>query len=133
MNRNSMLCQLEFKSTDIPATLHFFDKVLGWKALPITLQDYYVIEVPEDSPFGVSLVPLETKDTRLDTQATTVYFRTEKPLDILIKITDEAGGQILDGPRTVPAYGKVLRVREPGGIILGLFFPHAESILQKVE
>ncbi len=125
------LCQLEFKSKDVSKTLIFFEQVFGWKTLPITLQDYFVIDVPEDSSFGISVSPSSQDE---GTESPTIaYFRCDQPLDEILNHIKNFGGRVIEGPRSVPAYGKAIKLSEPGGITIGLFFPHAESMLSKVE
>lgn len=116
------LCQLEFRSTHLEASLEFFARVLGWPALPMVLHEYVVLQVPSDSPYGVSLVrsASETALAGIRPQQLVPYFRWDA-LDSLIEELSKWGGRLVWGPRTVVGYGRTILVEDPGEIQLGFF------------
>ncbi len=116
------LCQLEFRSKNLEASLKFFAHVLGWPALPMVLHEYVVLEVPADSPYGVSLVRASA-DAGLEgvhPQQLIPYFRWDA-LDSLIEELSSWGGKLIWGPRPVAGYGRTILVEDPGEIQLGFF------------
>ena len=151
------LCQLELHSRDVEASLNFFAKVFGWPALPITLQDYYVLMVPEDSRFGISVIPApapadSSKNSASDDQSWTIpplsskktdlrstetgvvpYFRMTLPTLDFMTLIEAHHGKVCEGPRTVTAYGVAYKIEDPGGIKLGIFIPHVEEVLNQVD
>lgn len=118
------LCQLEFHTNHIESTLAFFEAVFDWKVVPITLHEYVVLEVPSDSPFGISVVATQSKGR----QAVIPYFRWDGSIETLLEKTAAQGGRLVWGPRFVPAYGNLYLIEEPGGIKMGFFRESPEKI-----
>ncbi len=112
------LCQLEFQSSDIEGTLNFTENVLDWKKVPVSIQDQVIIEVPDDSPYGISL-----KSVKSPTEGGPLtYFQSTVPLENLLRKIKESGGEILEDPKFVTGYGQVMIVKAPGQVKLGLFY-----------
>ncbi|MFY7930787.1 MAG: VOC family protein [Oligoflexus sp.] len=119
------LCQLEFHTVDLEASLRFFAATFGWQPVPITLHEYVVLAVPDDCPFGISLVshgPQASSESRLQ-QPVVPYFRWEGSVETLLTLVTRYGGRVLGGPRLIPGYGQVYNLVDPGGIQLGIFGP----------
>jgi predicted enzyme related to lactoylglutathione lyase len=117
------LCQLELHTHHLEATLSFFAATFGWQPVPIGLHEYVVLGVPDACPFGISLVSHQTQAETHSRPAIVPYFRWEEPIEPLLERVVGSGGKILWGPRSVPAYGQVYNIMDPGGIQLGLFCP----------
>ncbi len=126
------LCQLEIQTSDVEKSLRFFSEVFGWPVLPIMIQDLYVLDVPESSPYGISLVPRRS-DAPPCEGGIVPYFRMDQSWEIMEAKATALGAKIVEGPRVVPAYGKVLKLKVPGEVLVGLFFPAPSHILQSVE
>lgn len=123
------LCQLEFRSRKLDASLLFFKHVLGWPAMPMVLHEYVVLKVPSDSPYGISLVPASTEpeELSLSPQQLIPYFRWEE-LDSLIAHLSQWGGKLISGPQLLAGYGKTVVVQDPGGIQLGFFVATSQHL-----
>ena len=119
------LCQLELHTDDLEASLRFFEATFDWKPVPITLHEYVVLGVPDDCPYGISLVshrPQAGDEPRFRSPVVP-YFRWEGSIETLLAQVTSHGGGVLWGPRPVPAYGQVYNIVDPGGIQLGIFSP----------
>ncbi len=112
------LCQLEFHSQRLEASLDFFRDIFGWPPLPMALQEYTVLEVPSDSPYGVSLISAPAEHSARQTLVP--YFSWDSLEELLEKVL-RAGGKLVAGPRLLPGYGRTVLVEDPGGIQLGFF------------
>lgn len=113
------LCQLEFQSFHIESSVRFVEAVLGWKMVPVSIQDQVIIEVPEESPYGISIRAI-TKNAGNPT-GLLAYFESAKRLTELREIILSEGGQILSEPKVVTGYGQVMVAEDPGGIRLGFY------------
>ncbi len=112
------LCQIELYAKDLPSSLVFLDKVLGWKAVSISLQDMVVIEVPDDCPFGISLV---AKEEAALNPGCVPYFEIEGSMEELVNQGLDHGARLFEGPRLIPGYGQAVVLEEPGGLRLGFY------------
>ena len=112
----SSICQIEIPISDTKESLKFYEEVFGWKAVPIELHQYIVMETPDDCPYGISLIPSPKSKTGI---GTTVYFKV-KQLDSIQKKAEEFGCPLQQG-RSLPGYGKVQIIKDPSGNRLGLF------------
>ncbi len=113
------LCQLEYYSADVQASLQFIETVLGWKQVPIAIQDQVIIEVPETSLFGISI----RKGPALASAspALLAYFEVEQTLSELRDLCFSLGAKILQEPTPVTGYGNIMIVEERGGLRFGLY------------
>ena len=50
------LCQIELAIHEKDETLNFYQKILGWEISPADIHNCFIIDVPEECPFGISLV-----------------------------------------------------------------------------
>ena len=116
------LCQLELHSDNLAATLLYLAEVFGWRSVPITLHEYVVIEVPEGSAMGISV--LQTQRAARTRPPVIPYFRMEpEQIEALLERSQANGGRLVFGPRPVPAYGQLYLLEDPGGIQIGLYLP----------
>ncbi len=116
------LCQLELHSENLSATLLYLAAVFGWKSVPITLHEYVVIEVPDDSHMGISVMQIQGETPSQGRPPVIPYFRWEKEaIEELLERSEAQGGRLVWGPRPVPAYGQLYLLEEPGGIQIGIF------------
>lgn len=115
------LCQLEIHSTNLGATINFFAEVFEWPAVPIAIHDYTVLRVPDDSPFGVSIVSDRSRASSPGGNGVIPYFAYESNIEDLLLKVQSHGGRILWGPRPFPGYGQVYLLEAPGDIHLGIY------------
>ncbi|MGE0171758.1 MAG: VOC family protein [Oligoflexales bacterium] len=112
----SRLCQIEIHTTDIERSLEFFEQVFSWKRAPIDLHNYFVLEVPQGCPFGISLIPDKKAATP---NSVVLYFGVTDSKPFAEKAV-LFGGQATPA-RTLPAYGKITIIEDPNGQKFGLF------------
>lgn len=112
------LCQLEFYSTSLEESLSFVEAVIGWRRVPFSIGDQIIIEVPDDSPYGISIKSIPATKPSPSVLA---YFATVIPLVDLAKKVLDRGGRILQEPKHITGYGQVMVIEGPGSIRLGLF------------
>ena len=111
------LCQIEIKVTDIDRSLSFYEKVFGWVRVPADIHEYHVLKVPEEWPFGVSLVPTKVLNP---SNSVVNYFHTNSVQTVL----DDArknGGDVVFGPKILPGYGSLFHIKDPDGNTIGVF------------
>lgn len=115
------LCQLEFQSTDIEASLQFVEGILGWTRAPVSIQDQFIIKMPQNSPYGISLRSIAAQKKPKAPHGPLVYFESDISLQILKARTQELGGRIISEPNIVVGYGMIMVVEDPGGLRFGLY------------
>lgn len=103
--------------TEIERALAFYRDVFGWQRSAAEIHDYVVLEVPEDTSFGVSLVP---QTTVLRGAGPTLYFAVDEPEEIASRAVAAGGGKRF-GPTSLPGYGVIWQVEDPDGNRFGLF------------
>ncbi|MBC7658629.1 MAG: hypothetical protein H7249_02885 [Chitinophagaceae bacterium] len=135
------LSQIEFYSYDVAASLRFAAEVLGWTQVPVALQDQAIIEVAEDSPYGISIRTQKTQKNDLKegtagdqsgNPSLTVYFEVDKKLIELREICLTLGAIIHQEPTAVAGYGQVMIVEDMGGLRYGLYEARFEGPRAKV-
>ncbi len=125
------LCQLEFYSQDVEASLKFAGEVLGWKRVPVAIEDQAVIAVDDASPYGISIRKSPKGPAgQLDLIA---YFEVSIPLQVLRETCLALGGTILQEPIPCPGYGLVMIVGDCGGLRYGLYEARFEAPRPKVR
>lgn len=117
------LCQLELHSTDNSASSKFFADVFGWPTLPVAMHEYSVLVVPKDCPYGISIVRVEAEALTAPLTGVVPYFALDQDITEFLSKVLEAGGRLIWGPRTAPAYGQIYMIEAPGGIRLGIYLP----------
>lgn len=116
------LCQIEIPMGDIPRTLTFYREVFGWVPAPIEIHSYFVMQIPEELPYGVSLVP-QTFSSKKGPQITLYYeVDSESQREAIVKKAETWEGKSLGPARALPGYGSVQFILDPNGNRFGLFF-----------
>lgn len=118
------LVQLELHVSDLEKSLCFYEKVFSWPRVPAELYPYYVLEVPENCPFGIALV--ENKNISSPNKSLIPYFEVELLQDLCQKV-EEFGGAIKHQKVSVPGYGHACHVEDPDGHIWGIFQSRKKS------
>jgi len=115
------LCQLELHSEDKEASITFFGEVFGWPAVPIAIHEYTVLTVPNDCSFGISIVGYKQHEKHPAVSGVVPYFVMDHDIEILLPKVEAQGGKLIWGPRSVPGYGQLYLIEDPGGIRVGLY------------
>lgn len=110
------LVQVEIPVRDPEASLRFYEEAFGWQRVPLELENYWVLAVGDDAPFGVSLVLSHDAPGK----GPVLYFATAEP-DKTITRVRAAGGSVRFGPKKLPGYGVIYQVVAPDGNVFGLF------------
>jgi predicted enzyme related to lactoylglutathione lyase len=111
------LCQIELPVADLDRAGIFYEKSFGWKTAPADMHQYAVLEVPEDCPFGISLIP-STRPRSGDSMV--LYFAVENP-KIIADLVTAHGGRFRFGPKKLGGYGEIWQVEDPDGNRFGLY------------
>lgn len=111
------LCQIEIPVSDLAVSVAFFEAAFGWKQAPADMHEYIVLQVPEDSPFGISLVP--SKNDR-NGDSIVLYFQVENPLAIVEAVVKN-GGKHRFGPKRLGLFGEIFQVEDPDQNRFGLY------------
>ncbi len=114
------LCQLEFFSKDPDESFRFFEVVLGWKKVPVAIQDQIIIDVPPDSPYGISIRKSHEMDSTLK-ENICPYFETAEDLDVISRNAKNFGALVKSEPKFVTGYGDILLIEEKAGLTVGLY------------
>ena len=117
------LCQLEFFSYDVEASLQFTGAVLGWTRVPVAIQDQSVIAVASDSPYGISIRKRSKKANpgQPGQPPLLAYFEVDQKLAVLREQCLALGALIVQEPMIVTGYGVVMIVEDRGGLRFGLY------------
>jgi predicted enzyme related to lactoylglutathione lyase len=113
------LCQLEFIVGDLDRSVAFYKNVLGWTASPAELHDFVILEVPDNCPFGISLVPQKKADSQVVECRMVPYFKVENP-DVIIKKAEANGGKARFGPKKIGGGAAIYQFEDPDGQRIGL-------------
>ena len=111
------LCQIEIPVLDIERATLFYERVFGWKQAPADMQEYIVMQVPDDCPYGISLIP--TRKERSG-DSVVLYFQTEDPTAVA-EAAKNNGGRLRFGPKKLGAYGDIYQIEDPDGNRFGLY------------
>lgn len=112
------LCQIEIQATNLERSQKFYADVFGWLASAAKLHEYVVLDVPNDCPFGISLVP--SAGGACSTTQMVLYFSVSGAFEIA-KRAELSGGSKKFGPTKLPGYGSIWQIRDPDGHTFGLF------------
>ena len=122
MNR---ITHFEFPSTDLAASRKFYENVFGWKLTKFGdgSVDYWLVKTGEPGTPGID-GGLGGAANELKVTVNTVDVVN---LDEAIKKVEANGGQVVAPKDEIPGVGWLAYVREPGGVVMGLFqaFPNA--------
>lgn len=113
------ICQLEFLVNDLERATKFYEQVMGWSASPAALHDFVILEVPEDCPFGISLVPQKKSREQNPECRMIPYFKT-KDADAIVKKAEANGGKLRFGPKQAGGGIVFYQIEDPDGQRLGL-------------
>ena len=118
MSRQALhqLVQIEIGVEDVKASLAFYKEVFGWTLSPCEIQNYLVLDVPENCPYGIALV----KAKKTAHSCITLYFQTDEPAEVLKRV-ESSGGTTIFGPKWVPPYGEIFQFKDINGIRWGLY------------
>lgn len=115
------ICQIEIPVSDLQASLQFYEHVFGWRRSPAEIQEYIVLESPDqDAAIGISLIPGATPTGRNGHAHTVLYFKVNDPEEIATRAVTWGGSKRF-GPRKIPSYGEIWRITDPDGNQFGLF------------
>lgn len=116
------LCQIEIHVQNLERSLHFYRVAFGWERAPADLHDYVVLEVPEDCPYGISLIPNPPSSSGREfrTIGMVLYFACDNPAEIVRQV-ENSGGRKRLGPLKVPGFGMIYQIEDPDGHRFGLF------------
>ena len=113
------LCQIEIQVSDLAASLEFYDKVFGWPAVPAEIHGVTILQVPEECPFGISLVT-GRHDASVQKGRIVLYFAVDDPKSVADR-GGMYGGRLRFGPKKLAGYGTIYQLEDPAGIRWGLF------------
>lgn len=113
------ICQIEIKVSNIKRSLEFYEKFFAWKPTPVSIHNVFVLNLPKESPYGISLIPHEKPDIG---SALTLYFKASKEEFLTLK--QKAVDLRLENssePRMVSGYGEIFYIEDPDGHCFGIF------------
>lgn len=119
------LCQVEIHATRLDVSRKFYEEVFGWKAVPAEIHNYLVLDVPQDCPFGISIVP--SLGAKTSSGQIILYFQVEDAAEIATR-AEQFGGTKKFGPTKLPAYGNIWQITDPDGHRFGLFEKQSSSM-----
>lgn len=116
------LCQLEIPVDDPPRALAFYASVFGWQPVPAEIHEYVVLAVPDDCPFGMSLVPRRAPAaaTVPSNAGIVPYFGVADPEAVAV-LAASHGGRRRFGPVKLAGYGEVYQIEDSEGNRVGLY------------
>lgn len=110
------ICQIEIPVADLEKAAQFFELAFGWQQAPAEMHEYAVMIVPDDCPFGISLIPAKSKHSG---DGVTVYFAVDDP-NLVVEKVESAGGRLRFGPKNLGIYGEIWQVEDLDGNRFGL-------------
>jgi predicted enzyme related to lactoylglutathione lyase len=119
------LCQVEIHTARLDVSRKFYEEVFGWKAVPAEIHNYIVLAVPEDCPFGISIVP--SIGAKPSSGQIILYFQVDDAAQIAERAA-KFGGSKKFGPTRLPAYGDIWQITDPDGHRFGLFEKQAAGV-----
>ena len=121
MNKNYVspldICQLELPVQNMERAIIFYLHVFGWKPLPTQIKNVTIIEVPDECPFGISLV---LRPKRSQQCGPLIYYKHDSP-KILLSCVEKHGGNKIAGPTEIKGYGYVYQIEDSEGNNFGIF------------
>ncbi len=119
------LCQVEIHTARLDVSRKFYEEVFGWKPVPAEIHNYIVLDVPEDCPFGISIVP--SVGAKPSSGQIILYFEVDGASQIAERAA-KFGGSKKFGPTRLPAYGDIWQITDPDGHRFGLFEKQAAGV-----
>lgn len=130
MSQPEYLCQIEIPVADLDRSQLFYQEVMGWQVVPVTIDSCVIFQVPEECAYGVMLIKrASTPDQSLDAcesyeraaaSGLCLYFACDNPRQALRNVV-AFGGRVLTGALKRPGYGLTWQFTDPDGHRLGLF------------
>jgi len=111
------LCQIEIPVSNIERSVLFYDAVFGWQQAPAEMHEYVVMQVPDECPYGISLIPTKKERTG---DSVVLYFQTEDPVRV-VEAAKNNGGRLRFGPKKLGVYGDIYQIEDPDGNRFGLY------------
>ncbi len=118
------LRQLELVTTDLDVSLRFL-QAIGWRIIPVSIQDQIILEVAENSSFGISLRLHKTKAK--EAFGSLAYFETKDSLAELREKLSSLDFVSTSDIKAIAGYGKILIAEDSGGLKLGFYEPSTHT------
>jgi predicted enzyme related to lactoylglutathione lyase len=114
------IVQIEIPTKDLKLSAAFYQKVFGWNAVPAEFHNRIVLHVPENCPWGISLIKSEEKLT--EASGVVLYFSTVDAEEIAKRAAAFLNCDAFSSA-SIPSYGTVWSISDPDGHRFGLFHP----------
>ncbi len=109
--------------SDAAKVKDFYEKVVGWKADPVSMGDYddFSMIAPESNRIAAGICNAKGINSKLPPQW--LIYITVADVDRSAQICTQLGGKVLVEPRTIPNYGRFCVIEDPAGAVCALFKP----------
>ena len=117
------ICQVEINVVDLHQSLRFYRGVFGWEESPTEIHDTIIFQMPDITPFGVSLK--KRGDTTFPPHqpiGIVPYFLAES-LENIPELVMKHGGKCKGNIQKIKGYGSTFILEDPDGNNIGLFKP----------
>lgn len=119
MGKTGIVEWMDLTVDDAEKTRKFYQDVAGWKADAFDMGDYFDYNMLDDNGNIVAGI-CHARGSNADIPPMWIPYITVKSLDEGLKILEENGGQLLNGPRIMPQ-GKYAIVKDPAGACCALW------------
>jgi predicted enzyme related to lactoylglutathione lyase len=123
------LCQLLIEASNMEASLLFYEKVFGWKAIPVEMRDLWVLQVPNECHFGIALIQKKLTHKQNQSHRIKVVFSVDRGAEIASSC--QTYGGISSPAIHYPGHGLFWDIKDPDGVTWGLF--QKESRIQSED
>ncbi|AFH50401.1 Lactoylglutathione lyase-like protein [Ignavibacterium album JCM 16511] len=108
---------------DATVIKNFYEKVIGWKADPVSMGDYddFSMIAPESSKIAAGICNAKGINAKLPPQW--LIYITVENVDTSAQTCLELGGRVLIEPKTISNYGRFCVIQDPAGAVCALFKP----------
>ncbi|MCX8104563.1 MAG: VOC family protein [Ignavibacterium album] len=108
---------------DATGIKNFYEKVVGWKADPVSMGDYddFSMIAPESNKIAAGICNAKGINSKLPPQW--LIYITVEDVDRSAQTCLELGGKIIVEPKTIPNYGRFCVIQDPAGAVCALFRP----------
>lgn len=109
--------------SDAAKVKDFYEKVVGWKADPVSMGDYndFSMIAPESNRIAAGICNAKGINSKLPPQW--LIYITVADVDRSAQTCTQLGGKVLVEPRTIPNYGRFCVIEDPAGAVCALFKP----------
>ncbi len=114
------LCQIEIHVHELDKALEFYKEVFGWHEAPVDIHGMHLLQVPEDCPWGISLIPIAPTSERRTTRQILYFSVNSEQRETILKQTEAYGGRIIRNQNATPGYGLISQIEDPDGHRWGL-------------